>query len=171
MREVENSASFLCCFVNRQIPPLQHTHTHIHSTLVTFPVIEPVTLGADTTLTAARGRTGSGCRQEERKSEVKRRDASPLPIWDQRRPPFLCGSETDTHLYLLKIHFGCLCILLVTSNSLISIIIASTECFHNSSSEKSEKHVLCIQSGYEANQRTKLQKIGWKEGNAPIIII
>lgn len=96
-----HSTVFLCCFVNRQIPPLQHTHTHIHSTLVTFPVIEPVTLGADTSLTAARGGTGSGCRQEKRKSEVKRRDASPLPIWDQRHPPFLSGSETDTHLYLL----------------------------------------------------------------------
>lgn len=43
------------------------THTFAHSTDAVFPVIEPVTLGADTSPTAARGTTGSGRRQEERK--------------------------------------------------------------------------------------------------------
>lgn len=83
----------------KQTPPT----THRHSTLPMFPLIEPATLGANTSPMVARGRTGSGCRQEKRKSEAKRRDAWPLPTWDQRHPPFLSGCETDTRLYCMTL--------------------------------------------------------------------
>lgn len=52
-------------FCKQTNSPREHARTQ--STPVMFPVIELVTLGADTSLTAARGRTGSGCRQEKRK--------------------------------------------------------------------------------------------------------
>lgn len=77
----------------------EHTHTVLP---MPFPVIEPVTLGAGTSLTAARGRTGSGCRQEERKWEVKRQDASPLPIWEQRETPSLPVCLRHRHTFVFS---------------------------------------------------------------------
>lgn len=67
---------------------------------VTFPVIQAAALGADTSLTAARGQDRKWPQTGKRGSfEAERRNASPLPIWDQGRPclpvPLEDGMMTD----------------------------------------------------------------------------
>lgn len=66
----------------RYSPPLLGPHQlplpgRAHSAPVTFPAIQAAAVGASASLAAARGRTGSGCRQE--KEEVGSRKTERFP--------------------------------------------------------------------------------------------